>query len=144
MYQVSSKILLLVLLLSLANCSKTNNDKFIFYTNKDKIVIDNFKIEEDKLNNLYLVVNDVNERKKILNTKIDSLLYENDNKIHKASMNKISGKISNDFHFVLYNDGSKVFVFGHNEDNEEMFSIGVKDNLEFINKKRIIYFKSLK
>ena len=133
------KILALTILIVLISqiCSKNNEGEFIFYQGESPILIKDYDIYINKVDNVSLVIKNFSTRSYIVNNKIDSMNYVLNGKVYKAELNKISGKVSK-FNLITQNDRSRLFVNGFNEYHQEMLYLGQKKDLDFIINNNII------
>ncbi|MBN9284405.1 MULTISPECIES: hypothetical protein [unclassified Flavobacterium] len=122
----------IICILILNSCNDKNGGKFIFYSDGSAITIEQFEIYERKLNNLYLVIKNYQQRSLVINSKIDSMFYINENGKFKACRIKTTKDKYCDFNFEITNDGKKLFTSGTNSYKEELLFIGFKENLQFI------------
>jgi len=121
-------------MLTITSCSKdVNRGKFIFYSNNNKFIVENYEIYEDKLGGLSLVIKEKIRRNYIVNLKIDSLHYELGKDIYKAKICKINEYYPNSFILLtLSNKNDGLDIKGFDEFNREKLYIGNKKYLQFI------------
>ena len=74
----------IICILILNSCNDKNGGKFIFYSDGSAITIEQFEIYERKLNNLYLVIKNYQQRSLVINSQIDSMFYIDENGKFKA------------------------------------------------------------
>lgn len=128
-------IFFLIIAFSLNSCNN-NKDKnkgvFTFYTSEKNININDYKLYESTLENIYLVIKDSKKRKLVINSKIDSMDYKVGNKTYRACRINTTKDKYCDFNFEVTNDYQKLFVSGKDNNECEMLFIGFKNKLDFI------------
>ncbi|MCO6173622.1 hypothetical protein NHF50_01045 [Flavobacterium sp. NRK F10] len=125
-------------LILLVSCNGQDSGQFEFFSKEKAIVINNYTIYVDRLDNLLLIINNDKERELVLNSEIDSLKYVGNSCTYTATRCKISGEIVNSFHYITQNDKLKIFPFGKSKNGKEIISIGLKDSLKCIVKHNVV------